>query len=215
MKFKTQGFLLVIGLLGLVVSNLYSARPYATDDPFPVEEGVVEFETGVDFDLSSDEPLHNAPYYFSIRSGLSKRFDLAMAVVFEPAVSPLQLQSKIILWESDVNHLSMTISWSGGGIPDFNFIYGATLNVGDFYYNSGFTPGEMIFQGLTYQRTLGKFLLGGEVTLNYDLNNKESEISALLGVNFYPVDTLSIDIGVGRDFKNSSFTVTTGIIWDF
>ena len=205
----------ILGSFLYSANNLHSARPYSVDDPFPVDEGVVEFETGVEFKISSAGPWYRAPYYFSLRSGLSSRFDLAMAFSVEPSAGPLELQSKIILFKKEPWYLSMTISWGKDyDVPALNFIGGWCPEMGNFYYNSGYTPGEEVFQGVTFQKEVSNFLFGAEVTYLRTLDDNKNHFSTLLGINYFPVDNLSLDVGIGWSISENSFSITTGVVWD-
>jgi hypothetical protein len=67
--------LAIVGLLGLTV-DLYAGRPLVTDDAYPVEQGRVEVEFGIELETSTQSYTLTAPFSFGF--GLTDWLEVAI-----------------------------------------------------------------------------------------------------------------------------------------
>ena len=69
------GKLTIIGLIGLTV-GLYAGRPLVTDDAYPVEQGGVEVEAGIELETTTNSYSLTAPFSFGF--GVTDWLELAI-----------------------------------------------------------------------------------------------------------------------------------------
>jgi hypothetical protein len=69
------GKLTIIGLVGLTV-GLYAGRPLVTDDAYPVEQGSVEVEAGIELETTTNSYSLTVPFSFGF--GVTDWLELAI-----------------------------------------------------------------------------------------------------------------------------------------
>jgi len=198
-----------------VPSLVFAGRPFSTDDADPVDEGVIEFETGTDFFPKTEE----VTTYFSLKHGIGGRMDIGFDFSYlYPEVEGLNIGMKFKLLEGEHDRAALTCGFPTGGAPfDLNLILAENIPPLDIYVNIGEVSS---FEGLSFGLSpqMGFFedkLTGGlEVTGSYQ--EDELSLETLFGISYSPSENLALDLGLGTGLRNAEgWRLTFGATYDF
>lgn len=206
---------IIAGCMILCVTELYGARPFATDDAGTVEQGTHELEFGCDF--WSEQTMLGLGF----KHGLTERMDLGVgfSYIIEPRENDgfegAELGVKFALIP-DVFSASLT-SMFGDAAYTLNGIITHTLGPleidGNFGYEATGIRGEegTIIYALAVIFNAEQFAFGVEGS-----GDKDGLQSWLMGGRYALHDGFAIDAGISGGFEDDGVnTIVAGIHYEF
>ncbi len=200
--------LLSTTIISGVVSLIFAARPFGTDDAGTVKSGGYELEAG--YDLWEEDGFIGLGF----KHGITERMDIGIALGFnlisEPKHSfvPAELGLKYAL-VPDMVAASFTAE-IGSSSYTLNSILTRSFGPVEFDANLGYVTGD---SSITYAGALiynlNNLSFGGEL-----LGDKETQ-NWLIGGRYAIKEGLMIDAGFTSDFDFKEKTATVGLHFEF
>lgn len=212
-------FLVSLFIISLVISNLFSAIPLATDDIYTVKADAYELE--ITYENFKEINAKRNFLTFTLKGGLTKRIDLGVATLYQ--IHPyIEERFKEVFLGFKFNLLEEILSISinnrlGSSSCFLNLILSRNFKALKFHLNLGYnspeedniSSGEM-FCSSAFEFEYKRFCFLGEI-----ISNGSSLQNYLLGIRFKFLEGHFITFGFENSFKLENNRFILGLHSEF